>query len=119
MGVRYSCSKGSPVNGLVRLLSDLLPGSMDVDEECSLGAFAAATEHSVDDATPTVRLVKVDADKVKPAPHPSGQARAHRPQRTSLSAEERFQFDLAMVKRTVRFGVRGEEGYPFGGSSVA
>ena len=74
---------------------------------------------SVGGATPTARLFKVAADKLQPAPHPSGQASARGPQRASLSAEERFKFDLAMVKRTVRFGVRGEKGYPFGGSSVA
>ena len=88
-------------------------------KECSLGAFAEALAPSVDGATPTARLFKVTADQLKHAPPPPGQASAHGPQRASLSAEERFKFDLAMVNRTVRFGVRGEKGYPFGGSSVA
>ena len=30
-----------------------------------------------------------------------------------------FDFNRRMANRTVRFGVRGEKGYPFGGSSVA
>ena len=116
-------SASAPEEAQAEGLRDLLPGSMDVDEECSLGAFAAAFAEaqapSVGGATPTARLFKVAADKLQPAPHPSGQASARGPQRASLSAEERFKFDLAMVKRAVRFGVRGEEGYPFGGSSVA
>ena len=39
--------------------------------------------------------------------------------RSSFTTEEMFDFNRRMANRTVRFGVRGEEGYPFGGSSVA
>ena len=39
--------------------------------------------------------------------------------RSSFTTEEAFDFNRRMANRTVRFGVRGEEGYPFGGSSVA
>ena len=39
--------------------------------------------------------------------------------RSSFTEEEMFDFNRRMANRTVRFGVRGEEGYPFGGSSVA
>ena len=39
--------------------------------------------------------------------------------RSSFTEEEMFDFNRRMANRTVRFGVRGEKGYPFGGSSVA